>query len=534
MFKYLDIPNELSLQHRLYNIEVIELTSKVSFLVICPPVESSCSVPGQLEYFSQRNDLMNLPIQIFEMIHMRTFHYGIIQKYSRLSCILQLDTTLANHLCREAFSAVEVQTSKDRLAKLQNLQETLNTVWKRVRWLIDVIGFARDRSMPGITFQDFYQIDTKFSGVSKSDCITSTTTTTQLLHPPNGENKVNKTSPGRGSWPGPTVSYELDSGNSFYGEYSKSEQQLTNENVKRTSAFLNTNFAKLQMPRKYSDDSNSTRSEASFKSTIEYENLVDAKMQASKSEDVLHSIAQHGDDIHHRKRADTVNSNFTVGEPSSESTNEIASKLEIDGKQHLQPFQWAPSSSTDDKETGSRSNYFIRGECNKSVKTVYDNRPINFESTVGNKNEQKIEKEKYKDNTKAGIEKETELKSSSSDDKQSGILQVYTAYDTGLTKGTSLRLHVTSNTTAREVIDLVVKQLNMTILLKSRNGPIYPPDKLDNFCLVAVIGARERCLRDDFKPLQLQNPWKQGRLYIRQKHDLLAAIQQSNQEAQLI
>ncbi len=27
---------------------------------------------------------------------------------------------------------------------------------------------------------------------------------------------------------------------------------------------------------------------------------------------------------------------------------------------------------------------------------------------------------------------------------------------------------------------------------------------------------RERCLRDDFRPLHLQNPWKKGRLFVRQ------------------
>lgn len=107
-------------------------------------------------------------------------------------------------------------------------------------------------------------------------------------------------------------------------------------------------------------------------------------------------------------------------------------------------------------------------------------------------------------------------------------LQVYAAYETGLAAGTSLKLHVTPRTTAREVVELVVKQLNMAVVLKGQNGPTYTIDELPNFCLVAVIGARERCLRDDFKPLQLQNPWKKGRLYVRQKQDVLAALEHSS------
>lgn len=91
-----------------------------------------------------------------------------------------------------------------------------------------------------------------------------------------------------------------------------------------------------------------------------------------------------------------------------------------------------------------------------------------------------------------------------------------------------MKLHVTPRTTAREVVDLVVKQINMAVVLKGSEGPVYAAEEFSNFCLVAVIGARERCLRDDFKPLHLQNPWKQGRLYVRQKQDKLAALEHSS------
>lgn len=110
------------------------------------------------------------------------------------------------------------------------------------------------------------------------------------------------------------------------------------------------------------------------------------------------------------------------------------------------------------------------------------------------------------------------------------ILHVIAAYNTGLSAGTSLKLKCSQKTTAKEVIELVVKQLNMAVIMKGKEGPIYEADKLDDFCLVAVIGARERCLRPDFRPLELQNPWKKGKLFVRLKHDLLAAIEHSNRE----
>ena len=113
------------------------------------------------------------------------------------------------------------------------------------------------------------------------------------------------------------------------------------------------------------------------------------------------------------------------------------------------------------------------------------------------------------------------------------ILQVYAAYDTGLASGTSVKLTVTKDTTAREVIDLVIKQLNMAVILKGRDGPVYENDKLKNFCLVAVIGSRERCLRDDFRPLNLQNPWRSGKLFVRMKNDVLAALERINSSSRL-
>ena len=107
----------------------------------------------------------------------------------------------------------------------------------------------------------------------------------------------------------------------------------------------------------------------------------------------------------------------------------------------------------------------------------------------------------------------------------SGILRVHTAYDTGLAHGTNVKLQVTPTTTSREVINLVVQQLNKAVLSKGLDGPVYDVSDMCDFCLVAVIGARERVLRDDFQPLHLQNPWTKGRLYVRLRTNLLAALE---------
>ena len=111
--------------------------------------------------------------------------------------------------------------------------------------------------------------------------------------------------------------------------------------------------------------------------------------------------------------------------------------------------------------------------------------------------------------------KDTGVKDREGSPMTSGILRVYAAYDTGLSKGVSVKLHITVHTTARDVVNLVVRHLNMALLDKGCRGPVHADDDLDNFCLVAVIGSRERVLEDDQFPLRLQNPWLKGRLYVR-------------------
>lgn len=200
LFKYMDIPLEDAMTHRLYDFEVIDLSPEVSFLVVCPRAESSCAVPGQREILLQRGDLLSLSIQAFEMVHLKTYQSGIIQKYSRLSCILELDTTLANHSHREAFSSFEVQAAKERLAKLQDLTQSLNTIWKGVRWLMDVISFARDRgAYLGLNMRDIFEFNPT-NAEALAEQAREDSVNRQLLQPP--PRGSIKSSPGRGSWPG--------------------------------------------------------------------------------------------------------------------------------------------------------------------------------------------------------------------------------------------------------------------------------------------------------------------------------------------
>lgn len=253
LFKYMDISPDDALTHRLYDLEVIELSSEVSFLIVCPKAESSCAVPGHREILLQRGDLLSLSIQAFEMIHLKSYQNGIIQKYSRLSCILELDTVLANHSHREAFSAIEVQAAKERLAKLQDLTQSLNTIWKGVRWLMDVISFARDRgTFLGLNMKDILEYNPAIAKAI-TDSQTDGSCNQQLLQPP-PRSSIKSSPGGRGSWPGPT--HSLGANGLLGAEHSKSEQQLSASSFNISSRYLSTTSGIDNSSRKNSADSN--------------------------------------------------------------------------------------------------------------------------------------------------------------------------------------------------------------------------------------------------------------------------------------
>lgn len=80
-----------------------------------------------------------------------------------------------------------------------------------------------------------------------------------------------------------------------------------------------------------------------------------------------------------------------------------------------------------------------------------------------------------------------------------------------------VQLHVTNRTTCREIVNLVIQQLNKTIESRKLDAPLYDEDQWHEFCLIASMGNMEHTLLDDFCPLQLQNPWTKGQLLVRPK-----------------
>ncbi|XP_006610985.1 uncharacterized protein LOC102673797 isoform X5 [Apis dorsata] len=522
LFNYMEISPEDSLLHRLYDAEVIDLTHDVSFLIAVPPAETACCVPGTREILLQRGDLLSLPIQVFEMVHLNTYQKDVINRYSRLSCILELDTAQAQYNHREAFSSLELSVAKDKLARLQDLQTQVNTVWKGARWLIDVITFARDRgfsqqsgsSQVGISMKHLLSLDRNKSNNNSNSLKRS------LLQLPPRDPKLVKSSPGRGSWPGPNMSNS--SSNLLTTEFSKSEQQLpSGQYIRKGSNTSNVSTGseppKSSLPMSSASNLSNATSAGSNNHLVPLQNT---RLPPSKSEDTLILTKyKHSP----RNRSATITS-------ASASTSPLLSIKPIIYGGSLLSVSTAMTNTTSLLSVSNNTN-------SDSLHSLSSDEYSTPNSSVCIKSGHAKSKSTKPTATVAATATTGSLESQLEEEKDEatmmpaplpGILQVYAAYETGLASGTSLKLHVTPRTTAREVVNLVVKQLNMAVVLKGQEGPVYTADELPNFCLVAVIGARERCLRDDFKLLQLQNPWKKGRLYVRQKQDVLAALEHSS------
>lgn len=373
-----------------------------------------------------------------------------------------------------------------------------------------------------------------------------------LLQIPPRESKVVKSTPGRGSWPGPGASTSINPSSCLTSEFSKSEQQLSrnqdnisqylsvcsdNTESRKNSDSYNSDYFTERLPPSRSEDMLFATPEASGSNMSKKRHR--ANTLSATSSPLLSVRPMYSGSLLSVNTLNTTNTSDSVHSLSSDSETPLGSSTpqKVRYKSKMMPSK----SMTNMKQAETGKEYLepslgtMESHLSKSltnIKNTQDSKTY-LQPTQVFRQPDIIPEPVFKI-PQEDLYQEATTSSSGSREPQPGTIQVYAAYETGLASGTSLKLHVTPKTTAREVVDLVVKQLNMTVVLKGKDGPIYPPEQLKNFCLVAVIGARERCLRDDFKPLQLQNPWKKGRLYVRQKQDVLAALEHSSKHSALI
>lgn len=547
--------------------------------------------PDSVDMSLKRSDLTCLPLNVHELIQFNVYQHEMIKKYVRLSFFIELETDIANLRHREAFSNNEVVVAKEKLKQLHDAMNDLNNIWKNSRWISRVINFSRNKDSPSsaIDVKTILQFNNK---MKSSDHMFKIPYFSSTSSPVRGSWTAPQSASMKTFMFGEHSKSELmlngnenqqllrnnSDINCFTNDdkimiprlpSSKSEDTLVVIRKKSTPT-----SQQRKRPTTIITNSSSDSSETAH-SCGKSSNLVVHRVNNVPFSKVEHIENAHKEESatgknklrvsHHPKaKKDNKKSAFdsshdeaslvTFLKPAMNSKNDSNRSfndplliVEDEAIEMLSsPFRVAP---VERQKSGSAS-HFSRSDLHSTIlqsickaaesdSQSTDHRAIDLFNETEVSNEASgvgfTQIKSYHQSEENLNEREYENLSAITENESSAasmlhVITVYAAYQTGLGIGTALKLKCHKRTTAREVIELVVKQLNMAVIMKGKDGPIYDENNLNDFCLVAVIGLRERCLRPDFRPLELQSPWKKGKLFVRKKSELLAAIEHSNRE----
>ncbi|XP_063044914.1 ankyrin repeat and fibronectin type-III domain-containing protein 1 [Engraulis encrasicolus] len=149
LLRQINIPLTQAQQFRVYSQEVLELGHGVCFLLLLPSSESVCSAPGQANPYTPLSGFLNLPLQMFELVHFCTYKERFISLYCRLSSVLELDALITQQALREAITDPELTIAKQRHQHITDFIQHMDEIWRDVRWLTDALQYARYKQPGG-------------------------------------------------------------------------------------------------------------------------------------------------------------------------------------------------------------------------------------------------------------------------------------------------------------------------------------------------------------------------------------------------
>ncbi|KAM9831257.1 ankyrin repeat and fibronectin type-III domain-containing protein 1 [Neosynchiropus ocellatus] len=145
LLKLVNAPSDQVHQFRLYTNEVVELGHGVTFLLLLPPADHVCAAPGQSHHYTLMSGFIQLPLQMFELVHFSCYQKSFISLYCRLSSVLDLGSLVTQQAQREALTDEEVTTSRQRHQMILDYIQQLDEMRRSIRWINDALQFARDR-----------------------------------------------------------------------------------------------------------------------------------------------------------------------------------------------------------------------------------------------------------------------------------------------------------------------------------------------------------------------------------------------------
>ncbi|XP_072502858.1 ankyrin repeat and fibronectin type-III domain-containing protein 1 isoform X2 [Notamacropus eugenii] len=143
LLKQINLPLHQARHFRLYTQEVLEMGHNVSFLLLLPASDDVCTAPGQNNPYTPHSGFLNLPLQMFELVHFCSYREKFISLYCRLSAVSELDSLNTQQSLREAISDNEVAAAKQRHQQVLDYVQQIDEIWREMRWITDALQYAR-------------------------------------------------------------------------------------------------------------------------------------------------------------------------------------------------------------------------------------------------------------------------------------------------------------------------------------------------------------------------------------------------------
>ncbi|KAM6951317.1 ankyrin repeat and fibronectin type-III domain-containing protein 1 isoform 2-T2 [Aplochiton taeniatus] len=519
LMAHVNIPVDQAQDFRIYSQEVLEFGEKVSFLLLLPPSEDVCTAPGQNNPYSPRSGFLTLPLQIFELVHFDAYSPSFIGQYCRVSALLELESLMSQQTLREAFSEGELHAAKQKHQQVQEHVQQMEEVWREARWIMDALQYARYKQPTGgislawlIDFSKEVVLDQPRSTSSQPDYLPS-------------------------PMPSPEPSRKHSDFHGLSDEEGSSEVFLTTDSDYDSSRAQSPRELDLLPPSPLSSSGPSEprgflRSDggsgggggggggALSDSTPDV-------LQASEPQPGPAGGGGCGGERRRRGGLELFDSDFILPSRQIELLRITekrqafcvrTSSLEFpcSSSSTQQPCS-QPAVSPPPSPSSSPRRRWLRPS---SVERCCPPRPAPTRTLSEDSGTQRLSARSPGTNGKGW----------------QATVRVHPQYRTGLPKDTSVKLRVTPDTSAREMVQLVVQEMNRVSqrLLaggggaEPEPGTLYGPEQLEHFGLVLVVEDREKWLQDDFCPLELQNPWLRGKLCVRIKEYSPLALKYSH------
>ncbi|XP_071976325.1 ankyrin repeat and fibronectin type-III domain-containing protein 1-like isoform X3 [Engystomops pustulosus] len=512
LMSQVNIPLHEAKDFRLYSQEVLEFGGQVSLLLLLPPSDDVCTAPGQNNPYTPYSGFLTLPLQIFELVHFFTYDRDFISQYCQLSALLELESLLSQQSLREAFSDTELSTAKQRHQQIQDFIQQMEEIWREMRWMMDALQHARYKqpscAVPLTWFLngsgEIFLKEKAQSTSSHLDYFPSPTPSpetdrklnTDLLAVPFSDNElldVKFTSQSSPLLDSHGVSDEEGSSEVFLAtdsDYDSSRAQSPKELDLVYSSGQECGRRSLRSFRDGTPDVLQTHEPK----VMPQED--DRPQQLYDSDFVLPSRQIELLRITEKRQAYCVRTS-SLDFPKQPNK---ASRKSCPGS--------VDSSPTESKPTSHRS---VRG-----LRTSTSFSPDNDQPRGDSQRIYRTHSVEWTHDFQEPLE--PKILTGQGKKNNSVTLRIYPQYETGLSKEMSVKLHITSKTAAREVVKLVVLQMNeiSRSMLGTSEGYCYAEDQLDHFALVFTSdNNKEQWLDDDFLPFSLQSSWSKGHFSVR-------------------